>query len=232
MSKTKETNILSDLYTIKCNKNNPTCFVKDVIGSKVRIIFVLESPEKEEVRQLLPAVGSTGKAMSRHLFEWKRKEKVIGIGKLIDNNGGYASNFGIVNVSSHPLQCREIPNYLRTSVKTLDRITNIKAKKSIKGSIDESKCINLLEYIESNFRIRISNVLEEHPNILIIPCGNFARSFFESYITNSCLDQDQKDRVYPEWAKQIPHPSFGHWDKSSEVEEMLDEIFKNTPDEV
>ncbi|MCD4818664.1 MAG: hypothetical protein K8S23_08220 [Candidatus Cloacimonetes bacterium] len=190
--------------------------VNDIFGNDFKIIFILESPEKDEVIASLPAVGSTGLEMAKKLLNIGGK----GLGELIDNNIGNAKYFSIINVCNYPLQCREITEYIRISIanskKPNVRLNNLlKSKNNNKYNrdTDKEKCFGLIKNIFDDFTFRISSQINN--DLLFIPCGKFANSFFEKVLlsTDLNLSDDKKNEIYPEWARNIPHPSYNGWSK-------------------
>jgi len=213
MCEETESLTLEDLFNSKDINSCSSCYVKDVFGDKVQIIFILESPEKEEVRQKVPAVGSSGKAMSKHLLKLTGKEN--GIGMLIKNNYKNATYFGVINVANYPLQCRIIADYIRTSVKSENNLRKYLAQKVNikKEGIEVDKCADLLSDMTTDFNRRIDNIILSNKDVIIIPCGDFARAFFEYYLVQSSLTTKQKLAIYRKWANKIPHPSHNNWNK-------------------
>ena len=230
MCEETESLTLEDLFNSKDINSCSSCYVKDVLGEKVKIIFILESPEKEEVRQKVPAVGNSGKSMSRQFFDWENDKDVVGLGRLINDNDEDTLSFGILNVSNYPLQCRNLSEYLRTSISDngnpLNRLKNMlnpnktskeeKYRNKYPVETGENKtCFDLLTDIYQQFRIRM-NTIKNKQNIVFIPCGNFARAFFEYYLESLYLDNDKKRQMYPAWANKIPHPSYNGWNKKED----------------
>lgn len=61
----------------------------------------------------------------------------------------------------------------------------------------------------------------EKENIMFIPCGNIAQSFFETY--RDGLQSNESDKInYPNWIKHIPHPSMNKWSSSYNSPKLSD----------
>ena len=72
-------------------------FVNDLVYDEVRVVFVLESPHTQEVKNGYPVAGKSGNDMSKVLFGLDEA-----FGKLIYEQ--IIKNIAIVNVCNYPLQ--------------------------------------------------------------------------------------------------------------------------------
>ncbi len=227
-SKTDEIS-LSKIYTGKCNPKNPTCMVKDVYGKDLKVLFILESPEINEVINGCPAFGSAGKNISSKLTDFKGDTEKKGLGELIKNKDHRANNYGIINVCQRPLQCRELLEYLRNNISSKQNLNNKLngefSKKDIKK--DEAKII--LKEIYDDFLRRLQHIIHfSSNNLLIIPCGKFAESFYFHFLENFSNNNNYKKIVQEDWMKGFPHPSMGHWGKNpNKITQMNNSISKH-----
>lgn len=163
-------------------------FVNDLVYEDTQVVFVLESPHTEEVKNGYPVAGKSGKDMSKVLFGCDEA-----FGKLVYEQS--IKNIGIVNVCNFPLQKSA---YKNADLKELDFFEKIrqnpKLRKNDKIGINERVGIMMSDF---------STRLNKHKDKKIILCGNFAQNCFENY-----LNRDDFQAVL-----YVPHPSFNNWKK-------------------
>lgn len=187
--------------------------VNDLNVDEASVIFVLESPHIEEIREGYPLAGSSGRAMTRVLFpskkdfrykcECKNQTYFQSLGKLIKDET--ITKIGIMNISQIPLQtaaydCEDI-NVNCDLLKLFELIrknTNKRTKKT-------SEINDILLKIMGNFKDRIQPHIKSDGKTIVL-CGKFARTIFAS----TALDNRNIFKM------DIPHPSFCHWDEMSE----------------
>ena len=164
-------------------------FVNDLLFDDTKIIFVLESPHTQEVKNGYPVAGKSGVDMSKVLFNFDEA-----FGKLIHENK--IKNIGILNVCNYPLQMSAYDSSsLEDDMKFFEKIRqNPKLRK-------KENPINLvIKKIMNDFK----NRLYLHKNHKIVLCGNFAQNAFESIADSA----DFKEII------SVPHPSFNNWKKA------------------
>ena len=139
-------------------------FVDDLLFDDTQIIFVLESPHTQEVKNGYPVAGKSGNDMSKVLFDLDEA-----FGKLIFEQK--IKNIGILNVCNYPLQHSA---YDKTYAETefFEKIRqNPKQRKYDKNGINLS-----VTKMMNDFQKR----LKLHKNKKIILCGNFAQHSFDA----------------------------------------------------
>ena len=163
-------------------------FVNDLVYEDAKVVFVLESPHTQEVKNGYPVAGKSGNDMSKILFGLDEA-----FGKLI-----YAQkikNIDIVNVCNYPLQKSAYKNPNSPELEKFEKIRqNPKSRKYDKDGINA-----VLKPMMDDFSKRLS----KHKDKKIILCGNFAGAAFDSV-----LDEMQFKEVL-----RVPHPSFNNWKK-------------------
>ena len=173
-------------------------FVDDIIYDSTKIIFVLESPHTQEVKNHYPVAGKSGIDMSLTLFNINKP-----FGKLLYEKE--ITNIGIINVSNYPLQKSAYKNQEDKVLEFFQLIRqNPKPRKSQKTGINL-----VIDKMLSNFKAR----LEKHKDKKIVLCGNFAQSAFDVVFD----DDDFIDVM------RVPHPSFNNW-KKTKYKQKIDEL--------
>lgn len=224
-SKTDEIS-LNKIYSEKCNPKNPTCMVKDVYGKELKVLFILESPEVNEVINDCPAFGSTGRNMSSKLIQFNRNEEKIGLGKLIKENDSRAKKFGIINVCNYPMQCRYMLEYFRTSIISTKNLNNKLRGNFKKKGINKDEAKKVLNEIYNDFTRRLQHKIHfSSYNLLIIPCGKLAESFYFHFLEKFFKNPNYKRVLQFNWIKDFPHPSRGLWSKNpKKIKQMIKTI--------
>lgn len=177
-------------------------FVDDLVFEDTKVIFVLESPHTQEVKNGYPVAGKSGVDMAEILFMQKEP-----LGKLIYNRD--VKEIGIVNVSNYPLQHSA---YLTTfeEIFFFPKIRqNPKQRKYDKMGINVS-----VKKIMEDFYRR----LVPHRDKTIVLCGNFAQEAFLSM-----FEEKEFLKVI-----KVPHPSFNNWKKErykENIKQLQKELF-------
>ena len=163
-------------------------FVNDLVYDGTEVVFVLESPHTQEVKNGYPVAGKSGKDMSKVLFGLDEA-----FGKLIYKQE--IQNIAIVNVCNYPLQKSAYKNSDIPELKQFEKIRqNPKLRKYDKDGINA-----VVKPMMDNF----ANRLLKHKDKKIVLCGNFAGAAFDSV-----LDETQFKEIL-----RVPHPSFNNWKK-------------------
>jgi len=163
-------------------------FVNDLVYNDSEVIFVLESPHTQEVKNGYPVAGKSGNDMSKVLFGLDEA-----FGKLIYEQS--IKNIAIVNVCNYPLQKSAYKNPERPEIQKFEKIRqNPKLRKYDKDAINA-----VLKPMMDNFSKRVSKFKDKK----IVLCGNFAQAAFDSV-----LDETQFKEIL-----RVPHPSFNNWKK-------------------
>jgi len=173
-------------------------FVDDLVYENSEIVFVLESPHTQEVKNGYPVAGKSGNDMSKVLFGLDEA-----FGKLIYEQT--IKNIAIVNVSNYPLQKSAYKNLQMIELEQFEKIRqNPKLRKYDKDGINAA-----LKPMMEDFAKRLS----AHKDKKIVLCGNFAQAAFDSV-----LDETQFKEVL-----RVPHPSFNNW-KKEKYKEVIQEL--------
>lgn len=210
--------------------------VSDVFGFDCKFIFILESPEMDEVQTGHPACGSSGRSMSKIILPIINEKKYdkFGFGFLISKLPYKLKSFGVMNVCNYPLQFDTITMGIKKSltqskkpkITLKTKLTEETNNKSNSSNSKTRRGAKIVTCIYEEFKVRMNDI-ENKKDIQFIPCGKFARAFFEYYRDNlkpSCKNTGTEKINYPDWARRIPHPSYGHWDGNEEVKVMVNKI--------
>jgi len=162
-------------------------FVDDLVYKDTEIIFVLESPHTQEVKNGYPVAGKSGVDMSNVLFLQDEA-----FGKLVKEKK--VNGIGIVNVSNYPLQHSA---YMKDfeDIAFFEKVRqNPKQRRYDKLGIN-STVIKIMQDFERRLKV--------YKDKKIVLCGNFAQSAFDSV-----FNEDEFLDVL-----RVPHPSFNNWKK-------------------
>ncbi len=141
-SEEKEENLLEKYLKKSKLKNECPYYVQDTAEGyekDIKILFVLESPHKEEVKTNIPLVGNSGSDVSAFLYG---KEETQAFGKKISNFS--SKKIGIMNVSNIPLQV----------LKETDKNTNYNDSKNIYQELKELRNLEKINDTLFNFFVR------------------------------------------------------------------------------
>jgi len=169
--------------------------VDDIINEDTKIIFVLESPHTQEVKNGYPVAGKSGVDMSMVLFSISEP-----FGRLVHD--GELRGFGLLNVSNIPLQKSAYDN---SNAKVLEFFQSI--RQNPRPRKNPKSGINLvIEKMLDNFKHR----LKKHKDKKIVLCGRFVEAAFDTV-----LREDDFAAVL-----RVPHPSFNNWRKTKYKEKI------------
>ena len=134
--------------------------IKD-LDEKDKVIFILESPHTNEIRELKPAVGNTGK---------KFLKCGKGIGLEIDTSND-KKNIAISNISNIPLQISAVINELANkedyqigmSITSLDQLRKFKKYKNKNDwKKEDVELFNeIIDYLIDDFNKRLKELIGE-----------------------------------------------------------------------
>lgn len=195
--------------------------VKDTIPKNMEVLFILESPHNEEIKQKLPLCGPTGELVT-NFFKIKSQKP---FGELVsDNMNKGSARIGIMNVSKVPLQITE---KLKSDKRYNNDKEKRKARKQGKSQSKTMATISLLDFLRKNslsafegcpsldmFKERILNDFEkrlkklDYKNLTVILCGAFAQESFN-------YSKNRYRGIQDKFANEIhvDHPSYGNWSK-------------------
>lgn len=182
-------------------------FVNDIVPenkSKIKYIFIFESPHNTEVSNGIPVSGSTGKYILKQLGLCVKND--ISFGKFALNRYDIA----ILNVSNYPLQ--EINSDRRSELNDLKFIRNnytslLRHRCCKKNEIEQVLIDCLKKRLDSIYGTDIDNK-KRH----IVVCGKFAEAYFKQAKPNTPY-------IY------MPHPSRSGW---SNLNDCQKNFFKNS----
>ncbi|MGG1576007.1 uracil-DNA glycosylase family protein [Fictibacillus sp. NRS-1165] len=193
--------------------------VADLISPDVKILFILESPHREEIKHHTPLAGSSGRSVSKVLFDGQQNTP---LGLLLKENRDEESycRLGILNVCSFPLQAAAIPDRKWRE----DHAEFVQAAEKVRVGNDKDVYRNetwnaFQETMLQDFKQRLKVLLNQP--LVIVPCGRFAQKQFRLADVHS-----SKWRV----VNDVPHPSYNSWAKEryrgqiTEVVEAVAEV--------
>ena len=237
--------------------------VENIVENNPSIVLVVESPHICEVKYGYPLAGSSGLSVSDYLFNIcdisigtllsdksikneieKREKKEI-------------PNFSIINISKYPLQEKAYKNNKDKISEFLDFFKNkdididIKDINQFREYISQRKDTDakyspinikykqifdtLYGIFENNYKKEINNNEEEFKNIIIIPCGNFAKIFTRRLLEDKEFREYKENEIYERDSNKIklitmlPHPSHNLWSSiSDDTFKFLKNIFNIT----
>lgn len=172
--------------------------VDDIFTDQSKILFILESPHKEELKHGVPLAGLSGRSMAKELF---LEQTIEPMGKylsqLIKDKG--QSVYGIVNVAPFPLQRSAYPDsdFVHEFLKELQIAEAIRIS-TAKTFQDPEKAL-LHSLLINDFQNRLIKAVKN--DTIIVPCGRFAGK----YVDNLSI----KDEL--NILEGVPHPSYNSW---------------------
>lgn len=196
-------------YLKKLNsKKHPPYYVSDATEGNektIEILFILESPHKEEVDAKKPLMGRAGEYVSDFL---DCDKKPFGKNQELFKN----RQIGILNVSNIPLQVIEC-NQIETE-KIKGELKKLRESDTVNQTLFSFFCKKMKKYKKVK---------------IFVVCGGFAEKYFDEYLLkqkdNSILKKHYKGEIE---ILKVPHPSYGHWqfiEKHKNNLERLKSIF-------
>ena len=165
-------------------------FVDDLLDDKNKVIFVLESPHTQEVKNGYPVAGKSGNDMSKVLFNMDEAFGRIVYEKKI-------TNIGILNVCNYPMQMSAYGDARLLGCVSMEYFEKIRQNPKLR------KTANPVNQVIQGMMNDFKNRLSLHVDKKIVLCGNFAQNAFDSVMNES----DFKEVL------RVPHPSFNNWKK-------------------
>ncbi|MCK8827910.1 hypothetical protein MWH25_09180 [Natroniella acetigena] len=197
--------------------------VPDVINQESVIMFILESPHTQEMKNGYPVAGSSGVEMTKNIYGKQFKEP---FGKLVSQKEEYQeqyqnlNKFSILNVAPAPMQKGGLQEYDLSAgdervVAILEKLrTNYKSKSHQKEGWNQVKKI-----VVANFKERLVEALNELPdNQYLVPCGKLAESYLD--LVKDDLELIQKQQII----EGVPHPSFNQWSYDDAIADLIEKI--------
>ena len=174
--------------------------INDLISSpsEVRLLFLLESPYKDELIHNHPLAGNSGKAVTKYIYENSdniipHRFRDIPLGCILKNSD--LPILGIMNTSVWPLDKKCYPCNSRSikSIAELDFIRKYPKPKSRKD-VYNKRTERFLFY---GFYQRLRVILAVNSQVKIVPCGELA----EKFLSGANLPNEHV-------LSKVPHPSF------------------------
>ncbi len=170
---------------------NKDLYVENAIDDKLnKIVFIVESPHTDEIKNKIPLYGESGKSIGKILF---KSDKSIGNLK----KDGILQKIGIINVSNVPLQKIDDNEKLGISFDELEKIR---------------KCKLDNEFLVDNLVKNLNQYKDSESLCCIAVCGEFAWNYYEKAIKT--LDNTIKDKICKNEIDvlHLLHPSRHQWE--------------------
>ena len=197
-------------YIENCSNNGIK--VDDLIfkkneNDKFYLLFILESPHTEEIKEGVPLAGKSGKSVYNILNIDDNKNSELSrtgsFGKFLSENKCYVEErrIGIVNVSNVPLQ-----NIGNLDFEFPKELVDIREKQKLDDDIFEI-------FKEKFFKI-CSDITED---TCVVICGNFAQRYFKELPI-------VKDGTLKYKEIKLPHPSRNSWEMIDKYKDGLQKL--------
>lgn len=173
-------------------------FVEDIIPEdikRLKVLFIFESPYKQELLNGYPVAGGSGKTVSRFLNKIDTSIPDFPFGQYM--NFFKDERFGIANCSNYPMDKAAYEDNAKVPYKPeiLDLI-----RKKLTGSGKITKDLeDTYQELRNDFKKRILNYTDDN-DVIIVLCGKIAHNFF----IDSGIDIDNN-------VISVPHPSRNQW---------------------
>jgi hypothetical protein len=189
--------------------------VEDIIPEnreKLKVLFVFESPYKQELINGYPVAGGSGKTISKFLNK---------IDDAIPANIPFGQfmtffkdvRFGIANCSNYPMDkaAYETDSDVPFPPEDLDIIRKkLTSSGKVGKSLDET-----YSKMRQDFKLRIEKYIEDK-TIIIVLCGKIAHNFYHD-----------SELSLPNKVISVPHPSRNQW-----VYKKFEDIMSNLAAEI
>lgn len=201
--------------------------VGDLIYPNSDLIFILESPHKNEVKLGYPAAGETGINMSKILFNIDEP-----LGKLLKGSISFPISLSLMNCSRLPLQESCYGNLKLSddfiSFLGVHRIKDQSISR-LKAKIKQKLYSPIGKKAVNNFKHRLQNNIHISKCTRLVVCGVIAQCFFDEATSLQISFREPKPvswgghsfSVYYEY-----HPSSksNQWTSSSNMVGLLDYV--------
>jgi hypothetical protein len=192
------------------------------IGSGTRVVFILESPHTEEVKQGVPVAGASGKAMTRFLFGGSGGpprplgplvKEHLGDGGCADSRCGRIRGIGVMNVSPVPLQAAFYERTVRNHNRRLTALLESARRSAALFHHRDPELNRIEEHILGDFRSRLAGSIRVCGALYVV-CGAFAGMYF---------DAAKRDAgIPPGRILRVPHPAYNSWDRGRTNESLAE----------
>ena len=195
--------------------------VADLCYPSSEIIFILESPHKQEVKYGYPVAGSSGLEMSKFIYGAQINQPFGKLLNQVKKNQALTpglEKFAVVNTSCVPLQASDLQNFeLNESESKIMSILE-KLRANYQSKTHRKKSWNIIKQeLINNFKYRLKQAIKTTNSKYIIPCGKFATTYLDLIAEQDLIGQNKV-------LTGIPHPAFNQWsyfDEMSKLEEII-----------
>ena len=185
--------------------------VKDLVCNTTKILLICESPHTDELDNKRPLVGSAGKSALNYLISGETNG--VGLGDYLASQEH--PTIGIMNVCQAPLQKTDSDQQTCFDFSKTKSIRN--GHKHLCNHMDTT-IIEMEKIILVDFKKRLKKYAENKCLEIIIPCGRFAESYFNSVNDELKLKQ--------EFSVSLPHPARNGWANPKDNQKDLLEKLK------
>ncbi|MCY0875764.1 MAG: hypothetical protein OWT28_05800 [Firmicutes bacterium] len=192
--------------------------VPDYVGHTTTILFLLESPHRQELRFGAPVCGPSGLSMSHHLLG--RREGTAPLGQLVlqsanafddiprkrhrSQSQDAIAKVGLMNVCEIPMQASAYPEAVARRyavfLTVLEKLRTTRKKAPYTDPAWQTVHSQLVTRLQERL------LLLYDKSLVIVPCGHVAQAYL-SHTAIAC----------PNWTviEGVPHPSFNNWSKAA-----------------
>ncbi|MFC7370717.1 uracil-DNA glycosylase family protein [Fictibacillus iocasae] len=178
--------------------------VHDLYKDPPALLFVLESPHKEELKHGVPVAGSSGRSMTKFLLN-----ENVPFGLRLKEHPSLLEKMGIVNVCPFPMQRSAINDeeWKQNNSSFLEHVEKIRTSASI--SFKDKERAVLHNILLQDFKERLKTAASNETTI--VPCGKFAGRYV------SLANKEQTYSVL----EGVPHPSYNSWGRERYQEVLM-----------
>ncbi|MFL1906770.1 hypothetical protein [Plesiomonas shigelloides] len=201
--------------------------VGDLIYPNSNLLFILESPHKNEVKLGYPAAGDTGINMSKILFNINEP-----LGKLLTSDISLPISLSLMNCSMLPLQesCYEKLQLPDDFIRFLG-IHKIKGQSifDLKNKIKQKLNSPIGKKAVNNFKNRLQNGIDISKCTKLVVCGVIAQCFFDEATSLQVLFRKPKlvywgGHSFSVYYEYHPSSQSKQWTNSSNMVSLLDYV--------
>lgn len=173
--------------------------VSDLLNNETKIVFILESPHKDEIKYGVPVAGRAGGTMTKTLFG-----NDMPLGRFLKSSWdeNQQLRYGVMNVCNIPMQRTAYgtdgeDKRLEEFFNTIEKVRTSNSKRPYK----DKNMNDIDQQVKKDFELRLERLRGNQ--LLLIPCGKFAEKYLR--------DVEVSSRWEVIWG--IPHPSYNSWSR-------------------
>ncbi|MCF7791681.1 MAG: hypothetical protein K9L78_00495 [Victivallales bacterium] len=179
--------------------NDSYYFIKDIIPdeiSELKVLFVFESPYKQELVNGYPVAGSSGKTISKFL---NKIDPAIPVNLSFGQYMTFFKDtrFGIVNCSNYPMD-KAVYGPDTEMPFPIEHLDSIRKKLSGSGKI-KKELTSTYQKLLKDFEGRIQKYTLKNTSLIVL-CGKVALNFYNDTKLNLANE-----------TVSVPHPSRNQW---------------------